>query len=90
VTPSEEKVVYLPTSANTERRLALLERSVSNLRPLLDHLAREERRTRMCPLCRCEHVLEPHDEDCPYDDARNAVAMFDILSERVCRTTLGG
>lgn len=64
----------------TPRKVAVLERSVRNLRPLLDYLAKEERRLRLCPLCRCEHVLEPHDEDCPYEDARDAVALFDSLS----------
>lgn len=66
-----------------DRRTAVLESIVSSMRPLLAHLAEEERRRRLCPLCFCERVLEPHDEDCPYEDARNAVALFDSLSARV-------
>jgi hypothetical protein len=66
-----------------KRRTSALERGISNLRPLLNYLAQEERRLRLCPLCRCEYVLEPHGEDCPYEGARDAVALFDTLSERV-------
>lgn len=77
------EVIPLPHAHLTARKTALLERLVGDLRPLLDHLAREEARLRLCPLCRCEHVLEPHDEDCPYDDAREAIAMFDSMSARV-------
>lgn len=67
----------------SDRKTVVLERIVRNLRPLLAHLAEEERRRRLCPLCFCEQVLEPHDEDCPYEDARDAVALFDTLSARV-------
>jgi len=57
--------------------VVLLERIAGNMRPLLEHLAREEKRHRLCPLCRCEHHLEAHHEDCAYEDARFALALFD-------------
>lgn len=55
----------------------LLERIAGNVRHLLDHLAGEERKYRMCPICRCEYALEPHDEDCAYEDAVFALSLLD-------------
>lgn len=60
----------------------MLERIAGNMRPLVEHLANTERRARMCPVCFCEYVLEPHDEDCAYADARDALALFDALTLR--------
>ena len=80
---SVAEVVAFPVPERQRRRTSALERGISNLRPLLTYLAHEERRLRLCPLCRCEYVLEPHDEDCPYEAAKDAVALFDTLSERV-------
>ena len=63
--------------------VVLLERIAGNMRHLLAHLANEERKYRMCPLCRCEHHLEAHDEDCAYEDARFALALFDKVTGHI-------
>lgn len=70
------------TSRQGERVRALLERIAGNMRPLVEHLASTERRTRTCPVCFCEYVLEPHDEDCAYADAYEALALLDTLMLR--------
>jgi hypothetical protein len=63
-----------------ERLRETLERIAGNMRPLVEHMAEQERRMRLCPICRCEHVLEWHDEDCAYNDARDALALLDRLN----------
>ncbi len=69
--------------------VVLLERIAGNTRALLEHLAREERKYRMCPICRCEYALEQHDEDCAYEDARFALTMFDNVVGHIDERTLG-
>lgn len=63
-----------------ERLRETLERIAGNMRPLVEHMAAQERRMRLCPICRCEYVLEWHDEDCSYNDARDALALLDRLT----------
>lgn len=63
-----------------ERLRETLERIAGNMRPLVTHMAEQERQLRLCPICRCEYVLEWHDEDCAYNDARDALALLDTLT----------
>lgn len=65
-----------------DRTRAVLERIAHRARPLVEYLAATERRMRVCPVCLCEYVLEPHDEDCAYYDAREALALLDALTPR--------
>lgn len=69
--------------------VVLLERIAGNARTLVAHLAREERKYRMCPICRCEYALEAHDEDCAYEDARFALTMFDKVAGHIDDRPLG-
>ena len=70
------------TLREMDRTRSVLERIAGNMRPLVEHLAATERRMRMCPVCLCEHVLEPHDEDCAYSDSLEALALLDALRVR--------
>jgi len=65
------------------RERLLLESVVGNVRHLLAHLASEEQRNRMCPICRCEYILEPHDEDCAYEETALTVALFDKVAGHI-------
>jgi hypothetical protein len=70
------------TTTETIRARILLERIAGDMRPLVKHLAETERKARMCPVCFCEYVLEPHVEDCAYADASEALALLDVLGVR--------
>lgn len=37
---------------------------------------------KICPVCLCEYILEPHSEECAYHDAREALALLDALLPR--------
>jgi len=69
-------------SRETDRIRAVLERIAYRVRPLVEHLAATERRMKICPVCLCEYILEPHSEECAYHDAREALALLDALLPR--------
>lgn len=71
----------VPTQGMTS--VVLLERIAGNMRHLLAHLAAEEQKYRMCPICRCEHHIEAHDEDCAFEDARFALSLFDKVTGHI-------
>ena len=74
-----ETVVSLQEDARVRE---VLERIVGNMRPLIERLSATERNMRICPMCLCEYVLEAHDEDCAYYDAKEALALLDTLRSR--------
>ena len=76
-------VVDSTTPLHGMTSVVLLERIAGNMRLLLAHLAAEETKYRMCPICRCEHHLEAHDEECAYEDARFALSLFDKVTGHI-------
>ena len=48
-------------------KTALLDSIALHADTLLQRLHAEEVRYRMCPVCRCDAPLEPHDEGCAYE-----------------------
>jgi hypothetical protein len=68
-----------------ERLRETLERIARNMRPLVEHVEAQERQLRLCPICRCEYVLEWHDENCAYNDARDALALLDVFLDKPAR-----
>ena len=68
-----------------ERLRETLERIAGNMRPLVEHMAAQEQKLRLCPICRCEYVLEWHHEDCSYNDARDALTLLDVFLDKPVR-----
>jgi hypothetical protein len=68
-----------------ERLTETLERIAGNMRPLVAHMEEQERKLRLCPVCRCEFVLEWHHEDCAYNDARDALFLLDRFIAKPAR-----
>lgn len=62
-------------------KTALLDSIAHHSDALLQRLQVEEVRYRMCPVCRCEYVLEDHADGCAY-----AALMLDI---RLLRSVYG-
>ncbi len=67
-------------------REALLDSIAHHADVLLQRLHTEEVRYRMCPVCRCEYILEGHADGCAYETLAVEIRLLRSLRDFVPAT----